>query len=360
VEAADSTAGVPLFVVRLRDLERIAWRDGRAAARVAERRSIRAFVEAASRALRAADVIAHDRENANFLAALLSPTRSPGHAATAADCRATLARLGSRMELLAGMRLETGWRLVRGSADRTELAAAIEGALERGKRERERLAFFSTVGHELRTPLTSIQGYLETLIDGELDPATARRFLEVARREALRLGRLVDGMLDLSLLDVHDGPQPCESSFLSDVCDAALDAVTPLALARRVMIVQSPYVDALVALGADRLTQVLVNLLENAVKHGLERGLIRLSVEPLGTRYVEIRVDDDGPGVAPEERESIFTLASRGANASAKGSGLGLAVVRGILERVGGEVDVGASELGGAQFRARVPLMTDA
>ncbi|HEX3458068.1 MAG TPA: histidine kinase dimerization/phospho-acceptor domain-containing protein, partial [Candidatus Baltobacteraceae bacterium] len=68
---------------------------------------------------------------------------------------------------------------------------------------RERLAgVLATVGHELRTPLTSIRGYVETLLGGELDPSTARRFLETVRRETLRLGRLIDGMLEFSLLDL--------------------------------------------------------------------------------------------------------------------------------------------------------------
>jgi signal transduction histidine kinase len=119
-----------------------------------------------------------------------------------------------------------------------------------------------------------------------------------------------------------------------------------------------PCDDLEVAIGTDRLLQILINVVENAIKHGYEGGRVRVSAQSLDLRYVEIRVDDDGPGVAASERESIFTLASRGANARAKGSGIGLAVVRLMLERIGGEVDVVDSPLGGAQFRLRLPLIS--
>jgi signal transduction histidine kinase len=80
------------------------------------------------------------------------------------------------------------------------LQQAVEEALRHGAGERERHAFFTSIGHELRTPLTAIRGYLETLLDEELDPETARRFLETAQGEAARMGRLVDGLHELALL----------------------------------------------------------------------------------------------------------------------------------------------------------------
>jgi signal transduction histidine kinase len=358
LKVSDTSTPVPLLVVRLRDLERIAWREGRPAARAVERRSMRSFVETASRTLRASDVLAHDDESEDFLAALISPTRNSGAVATPTDCRATLARLASAMESDDGMRVETGWTILYGIAGSAGLAAAIEGALERGARERERYAFFSTIGHELRTPLTSIRGYLETLIEEDLDPQTARHFLEVARSEAMRLGRLVDGMFDISMLDLRAGSSHAESSRLAPTLGAALNTIAPLAAGRRASMTLLPCDDLEVAIGTDRLLQILINVVENAIKHGYEGGRVRVSAQSLDLRYVEIRVDDDGPGVAASERESIFTLASRGANARAKGSGIGLAVVRLMLERIGGEVDVVDSPLGGAQFRLRLPLIS--
>ena len=348
---------VPLLVVRLRDLERIAWREGRAAARTVERRGLRSFVETATRTLRASDVLAHDADSEDFLAALVSPTRSEGSVATPTDCRAALARLASAMELDGGLRVETGWTLLESAHADERLAGAIESALERGARERERYAFFSTIGHELRTPLTSIRGYLETLLEDDLDPQTARRFLEVARDEAMRLGRLVDGMFDISMLDLRAGVFGAESSALQTSVVASIGAVAPFASARGTSIGQLACSTSNVATSSDRLTQILVNILDNAIKHGRERGQIFVSAAPLDERYVEVRIDDDGPGIDPLEREEVFTLGKRGSSALAPGSGIGLAIVRLMVERIGGEVDVTGSRLGGAQFRIRLPLM---
>jgi signal transduction histidine kinase len=356
LRADPARAPVPLLVVRLRDLERIAWREGRAAARAVERRSLRSFVATASRTLRATDLLAHDDESEDFMAALISPTRSTGTVAAPTDCRATLARLASAMQSVDGLRVETGWTMLGGSGADLELAEAVESALERGARERERYAFFSTVGHELRTPLTSIRGYLETVLEEDLDPATARRFLEVARAEAMRLGRLLESMFDISMLDLRSGSPRDDRCALAPTIASALSAVAPIAAAARTAVTPGESVTAEVAIEADRLSQILINVLENAIKHGREGGCIAVSSALLDERYVEIRVDDNGPGVAADERESVFSLATRGHNARGAGSGLGLAVVRLLVERVGGEADVVDSPLGGARFRVRLPL----
>ena len=344
-------------MVRLRDLERIAWREGRPAARAVERRSLRSFIESATRTLRASDLLAHDDESEDFLAALMSPTRQSGSVATPTDCRATLARLAAAMEGAGGVRVETGWTLLEGIVGDVRLQHSIESALERGARERERYDFFSTIGHELRTPLTSIRGYLETLLEEDLDPDTTRRFLEVARTEAMRMGRLVDGMFDISMLDLRATSTHDESSDLGSSISSAINTVAPFASARNTDLALLACGAFVVAIGPDRLTQILINIIENAIKHGREHGRVFVSVATLDSRYVEVRVDDDGPGVAANERETIFSLAKRGSTATAHGSGIGLAVVRLMLERIGGEADVGDSLLGGAQFRVRLPLM---
>jgi signal transduction histidine kinase len=359
LDSAGCERGVPLLVVRVRDIERIAWREGRSAARALERRSLRSFVETAARTLRSSDALAHDDESEDFLAALLTPMRDNGSLATAADCRATLARLASAMEASGGASVETGWTILEsapGSGDR-RLSAAVAQALERGGRERERFDFFSTIGHELRTPLTSIRGYLETVLEEELDAATSRRFLEVARAEAARLGRLVDGMFEASMLDLGAAAAvPREEADLVAALSTALHAVAPAA-AKRGVTIEAPACTSLhVAVGADCLTQIFINVFENAIKHGREGGRTCVSIVAGGVRYAEVRVDDDGPGVVPSEREAIFALARRGSNARARGSGIGLALVRLMLDRVGGEIEVCRSHLGGAQFRVRVPL----
>jgi len=360
LRALETQPAVPLLVVRVRDLERVAWREGRAAARILERRSLRSFAASASRVLRSTDLIAHDRDSEDFLAALVSPTRRAGAVATPADCRATLARLAAAMDVDGRTSVETGWTMLENAAPDDRLAAAIEAALERGARERERYAFFSTVGHELRTPLTSIRGYLETLLEQDLPPETMRRFLEIALSEATRMGRLVDGMFDVSMLDLRAGPSRDESCSLRRALGDAVRAVAPIAAERGTDVGRVPPCECDVAIGADRLAQSAINVLENAIKHGRAGGRIALSVRDLDERYVEVCVDDDGPGVPEAEREAIFAFAKRGANASPRGTGIGLAVVRLVIERAGGEVDVTDSPLGGARFRMRLPLHGEA
>ncbi len=379
---------VPLLVVRLRDLEKTAWREGRSAARALERRSVRSFVDVASRTLRSSDIIVHDPESSDFIAALVSPNREEGAVATATDCRATLARLavametGSGMRLESGsgmriepgtgkrherggaMRLESGWTILHGIGSAEELAVAIESALERGVQERERYDFFAALGHELRTPLTSILGYLETLIEEDVDEKTRRRFLHVARAEAVRLARLVDGMFEVSLMDLRAGNERAGSCLVRATTATALETLAPLAESHgtEIQLVagrEPELADIEVAVTADRLTQVVVNLTENAIKHGREAGIVRVSVRRFDGRYVELCVEDNGSGVAPAEREAVFGLGSRGAGVRSKGSGIGLAIVRLMVERIGGDVDVVASDLGGARFRVRVPVSSD-
>ncbi len=323
------------------------------------RRCLRAFAKAQPRVLRACDLLAYDG-GVHLLVGLVAPSREGLSVAAPSDCRATLVRLAAAIEVAIGIVPESGWTmLAQGSAGRG-LPQAIDRALDRGAGERERNAFFNSIGHELRTPLTSIRGYLETLLDEELDAETARRFLETARSEAARMGRLVDGLHDISVLEADARQTKIEQGELLAGLTAALNAVAPFAAARRTVISQlaSDPFDVLVS--TDRLTQIIVNVLENSVKHGREAGRVFVSVSALDERYVEVCVDDDGPGVPEDEREAIFLLARRGANARGRGNGLGLALVRLTLERVGGEVDVHASPLGGARFRLRLPRATSA
>jgi signal transduction histidine kinase len=347
---------IPVLVLRVPALEQIAWREGRAVARNLERSCLRSFIETGGKVLRGTDILAHDEESELFVAALVTMPRGSRCVAMPTDCRATLARLAAAMERASGVEIQTGWTVARDVAADPEFIATAAAALERGARERERYTFFSTIGHELRTPLTSIRGYLETLLfEEDLDAREARRFLEIARAEAVRLGRLVDGMFDLSLLDLNGASAGGEVCVVKTAVLRARDAVAGSAAARGVSVEQLACGEHCVALGEDRLVQVLINLLDNAIKHGKQDGHIFVSSRALDERYLEIRVDDDGPGVAPAEREAIFILAGRGTT-TAPGTGIGLAIVRLIVDRAGGEIDVVASRLGGAQFRLRLPV----
>jgi two-component system phosphate regulon sensor histidine kinase PhoR len=211
-------------------------------------------------------------------------------------------------------------------------------------------AVLPTVGHELRTPLTSIRGYIETVLDGQIDPQTSRRFLETARREALRLGRLIDGMLEISMLELTPSLAQCD---VVEQIRATVDIIAPIAHKRDVTIRTRSPKRAVARLDADECVHALSNLVENAVKHGSEHGTVKVACRRADP-FVEVAVDDDGGGVDPARRKAIFALGVRGVGTDRTVSGIGLAVVRAIAERAGGDVRVESSSLGGARFVLRV------
>ncbi len=344
--------GVPLLAFRLPALERTAWRSGLRAARAVERRAVLAFATAARRVLRAADVTAHDRGSDVFVAALTAPTRAGGGSPAPLDIRSALARIAATLEAGAQLDVLTGW--TRYEPGPPGLAGAIESALARGAQERERYAFFSALGHELRTPLASIRGYLETLLAGEgVDERARERFVRIAHAEALRLTRLLEGMFEISLLDLTAAPAVFSPGRLDAALRGAADACAATAAGAGARLELGGFAPIDVALDTDRLMLVLVNVIGNALKHGRPGGRVTVGATA-SERSVTVTVDDDGPGIRPAERERIFALGARGPT-TAPGSGIGLALVRLLLERAGGRVDVGPSPLGGARFALTLP-----
>ncbi|HTZ54609.1 MAG TPA: HAMP domain-containing sensor histidine kinase [Candidatus Acidoferrum sp.] len=342
VAALGKRSDVPLLVLRLPEV-----------ARRLERETVDAFARAAERVVREGDRLAHEPGGDWFAIAMLSPARD-GKTALMLDARSALERISATMSLVTGSRMETGWWPITTRADVDAFEATIDRALERGARERERFEFLATVGHELRTPLTSIRGYIETLLDDELDVATTRRFLEVARNEALRLGRLVDGMLDFSPLDLS--PQPARGvTDLAAVANAAIDALAPIARAAGMALEVRHEGEATARIGGDACMHVLLNVIENAIKYASPGGRVSVSIERQDP-FVCAIIDDDGPGVPVAEREHIFVHRARGGAGDARpGSGIGLAIVRTIVERAAGSVHVDDAPLGGARFVIRFP-----
>jgi two-component system phosphate regulon sensor histidine kinase PhoR len=314
-------------------------------------------LDSARAVLRTGDGAAHDAGSDVFAIVMTAPSR--GRSPSAVDIRAVLVRVAAAISLRSQLRVETGWTMLTRPDECGSLDEAIAIALERGARERERYEFFSVIGHELRTPLTSIRGYLETLLDEQTDPVTARRFLEIARREALRMGRLLEGMFEFSLLDLSGEARANRSCDLRSELLQACEVVRPQAAERGVAVQCAAPGDMLIAVDPDACLQLLVNLLDNAVKYGRTGGVVRVEAGICGADAV-VRVDDDGPGIAAHERESIFGLRVRGAGGIARpGTGIGLAIVKMIAERAGGGIRVADSPLGGARFEAALPLQQE-
>src|SRR5947209_6277111 len=334
-----SNAAVPLLVLRVPQFEQIAWREGKRAARRVELRAARAFAVASRRVLRRGDSRMHDRGRDIFAVLVAEPPRGTARP-NAAVCRAMLQRIASEMSAETGLRVESGWTLALAPFD---LEAEIQSALERGARERERYEFFAAIGHELRTPLASIRGYLETLIDGELDSITSQRFLQTAQREALRMGRMIDGMFEFSMLDLSADGFGMRSCDVAEQIALAGEIVAPLVKARGMTFERDVDAPAPAALDPDACLQLLINLFENATKYGNDGGTIGVTLSA-GKDWVRIVVDDDGPGIGESERESVFALRVRGKESAARhGAGIGLAIVKLVTERAGGSASVSDS-----------------
>jgi signal transduction histidine kinase len=316
-----------------------------------EPQTTRAFLQTARSSVREGDRLAHDPGSDWFAIAMLTPSRT---GALSLDARAALERIAAAVSLAVGAPMETGWWPIASVCDLHPLEPTVKRALERGARERERFEFLATIGHELRTPLTSIRGYLETVLDDELDASTTRRFLEVARSEALRLGRLVDGILDFSPLDVSSEGAP-GATDLSVAIGSAIEALAPIARDAGVRVRARLPASAVARIASDACMHVLLNVVENAIKYGRNGGTVLVRVERQDP-FLGVIVDDDGAGIDASDRERIFAHRARGARAEARsGCGLGLSIVRTIVERAGGHVSAAESPLGGARFVIRLP-----
>ena len=350
----------PLLLWRLPEIGARALREGRRRSRSLERRAEELFLEAAQSLLRAGDRLAHRADSEEFLAYLDVRGRSGNsrRVALPVDLRGALERIAARLHARLNLPVEVGWTYVAPADLARDPHAALLEALQRGERERERVAFLSAVGHELRTPLSSIRGYIETLLDAPHDAPTARRFLEIAQSEALRMARLVDGVLEFSLLD-------CSALHLADSC---CDLVTVVRRAIRSLEPAITHAGARldlrgaarldIALDEDAAMHVVLNVIQNALVHGSRAGVVAISLAR-SRPFARLRVDDDGPGIPPEQRARIFQRGARIGAGDGRGFGLGLAIVESIVARVGGEVRVGDAPLGGARFEILLPLQAE-
>jgi len=235
-----------------------------------------------------------------------------------------------------------------------ELARAFNHmAADLAAADLQRRELIANVSHELRTPITALQAVLENIVDGvaEPDPATLR----TALGQTERLGRLVTELLDLSRIDAGVMTldlEPVEiAPLLAEVvAEAEVMAATAGRDVRFSAAITPP--DGYALADRARLSQVLVNLLDNAARHSPLGGEVAL-IARAGPEGLAIEVLDDGPGIAPEERQRVFERFTRGERATGGGTGLGLAIARWVVDLHRGSVAVVDSERG---CRIRVSL----
>jgi hypothetical protein len=237
------------------------------------------------------------------------------------------------------------------------LVITLRDAQQRARLERSRAELVSTVAHELRSPLTSVKGFTATLLAKwhRFTDDQKRVMLETVNADADRVTRLITELLDVSRIEsgrmeVHrqlvDVPEQARKIIAGRVAAGEPEDRFRLRTG-----------DGLPEtwLDADKIDQILGNLVENAVRHGA--GIVTVMVEPArmgGDQAVAVSVRDQGEGIPPEVASRVFRQFWRGKRRG--GTGLGLYIVKGLVEALGGEITVGQAPGGGAEFRFILPV----
>jgi two-component system phosphate regulon sensor histidine kinase PhoR len=225
--------------------------------------------------------------------------------------------------------------------------------------ENTRREFVANVSHELRTPLSLIKGYVETLLDGAItDPELSAKFLQTIERHSNRLTNLIEDLLTISRLESGQITLQLRAIPLRPFAASLIAELQNRAKERGTTIVNEIPEQLHGRADPDRLEQVFVNLVENAIKYGRAKGRVVVKGRTVNG-HVELCVADDGPGIPAEARERVFERFYRADKARSRdsgGTGLGLAIVKHIVQSHGGKVWV-ESEVGhGAQFYFTLPV----
>jgi two-component system sensor histidine kinase ResE len=228
------------------------------------------------------------------------------------------------------------------------------------KLEQLRRDFIADVSHELRTPLTSIQGFSEALLDGVAgDGPMQEEYFKVIHRESLRLNRLINELLDLARLEAGKINWELNPIEMPDLFTEVLFKLKPQLEEKQIRVEQEIAPDVPVVPGnEERIEQVLINLLENAIRFSLPGGTIKIQAA-FYVNEVKINVSDQGPGIPEKDLPYIwgrFYRVEKSRSRTLGGIGLGLAIVKQIVENHGGNVAVSSREGAGSTFSFTLPV----
>ncbi|OBZ14435.1 two-component sensor histidine kinase [Bacillus sp. FJAT-27264] len=230
--------------------------------------------------------------------------------------------------------------------DRTEIGELITTFHSMSGRirlhQRNQIEFLQNVSHELKTPLMSIHGFVYAIQDQVVSQEEGLNIITV---QSQRLMDMVDKLLQLSRLEAVDEHWPAEALDLRDIAEEAVQLLLPAAAERNVRL-ELEGTGLQVMIPGEQLFRILLNLLQNAVRHTSSRVKVRIEGPGTGTAWA-IHVEDDGSGLNDEEQEAVFQRFYTGSNGV---TGLGLAISRGIAARLNGELSYTRSSLGGACF----------
>ncbi|HSN07000.1 MAG TPA: sensor histidine kinase KdpD [Candidatus Angelobacter sp.] len=238
--------------------------------------------------------------------------------------------------------------------ERNRLAVKAADAARLRESDAVRTALLAAVSHDLRTPLAGIKATITTLQDADLPVTEAdrRALLDDAAESVNRLDALVSNLLDLSRIQTGAVRARLEPTALDEVVQRALRGVDPDAV-----VDETDDTVGMIRTDAGLLERAVANLIENAVRHSPERRPVRLCAAPVPGGSLQLRIIDQGPGVAEGDRERMFQPFQRlGDVPSGAGVGLGLAVARGLTEAVGATLDAEDTPGGGLTMVITVPL----
>jgi two-component system phosphate regulon sensor histidine kinase PhoR len=230
--------------------------------------------------------------------------------------------------------------------------------------EQMRADFVANASHELRTPLAALSGFIETLQGpARDDPAAHERFLSIMQAQAARMARLIDDLLSLSRIELNAHLRPDTPVDLLSIVRQVTDGLETLARDRDVVLAVAAPEQPISVLGErDELIRVFENLIENALKYGASGKRVDIalaSVDAPGMQEARVSVRDYGPGIGAEHLPRLTERFYRVDVADSRaqgGTGLGLALVKHILNRHGGQLVIDSRPGEGATFTARLPL----
>jgi signal transduction histidine kinase len=243
--------------------------------------------------------------------------------------------------------------------DRAEgVVLTLRDVTDERRLERARRDLVANVSHELKTPLTALTGFIELLEDPRLDPARRREFVELMAGEAARLDRLVEEQLELARLDSGRLRLEREPLDLGALAVGVVASRRALAEREGVLLTADPPPAEPVVVDADgaRLEQILLILLDNALRHTPSGGRVRVSVEGEG-ETATLAVSDTGEGIRADAQPFVFDrFYQADPSREGRGSGLGLAIARGLAQAHGGAIELRSAAGQGSTFTLRLPL----
>jgi len=230
--------------------------------------------------------------------------------------------------------------------------------------EEMRADFVANVSHELRTPLAALTGFIETLQGpARDDPAVRERFLGIMQAQAWRMARLIDDLLSLSRIELRAHQRPDTLVDLVPIVRLVADGLQTLARDRDVAVeITAPAEPLMVPGDRDELTRLFENLIENGLKYGASGKRVEITIAPDGKGEARVSVRDHGPGIAAEHLPRLterFYRADVGESRAQGGTGLGLALVKHILNRHHGRLSIDSKVGEGATFTVCLPMHSD-